>query len=86
MTATTTQELDLKVSMVLLCIVHRLLDAQRLLEEWEVEHITGLSQETLRRTRLRWEKGEAGGIQFIRFGGGDIRYKREHVEAFIAAW
>lgn len=47
--------------------------------------LQGDCRDTLRKARLRWQKGDRTGIQHIRFEGGDIRYKREHVEAYIKA-
>lgn len=69
--------LNLQLVVILLATIEHVKDQNRLLTEREARHILGLSYRTMLRYR------EARQIEFIRLEGGDIRYRREHLEAFI---
>ena len=69
--------LNLQLIVILLATIEHVRDQNRLLTEREAQQILGVSYDTMARLR------KARQIEFIRFEGGDIRYKREHLEAFI---
>ena len=71
------KSLNLQLIVVLLATIEHVRDQERLLTEREAQQILGVSYDTMARLRKTRQ------IDFIRFEGGDIRYRREHIEAFI---
>ena len=73
-------ELNLQLIVILTATIRHLRETNRLLWEWEVAQRLGISEVTL----ARWRKERM--IAHVPLGGGEIRYRQEDVENFIAKY
>ena len=69
---------NFQLILILLSTIQHARDEHRLLTEHEAQRLLGVSRTTL------WRYREERQIDHIKLEGGIIRYKREHIEAFIA--
>lgn len=64
---------------ILLAYIRQIKDEQRLLTNEEAAGLLGVSTETLR----RWRNQRPAQIEFIRLPGGEVRFERDAIRAFI---